>query len=73
MTAGFTATAGRFIPEKPRPWANVSNSGPFDIAPDGKRLVVRVRTTADRRSPERTFVFVRNFFDELRRRVPLGQ
>ena len=46
----------------------------FDIAPDGKRLIVFMPTaTVGAPKAEHTVVFVQNFFDELRRRVPVGR
>jgi hypothetical protein len=45
-----------------------------DLAPDGKRVVVVTPVaSADAPKQEHEVVFLQNFFDELRRRVPLGK
>ena len=46
----------------------------FDVAPDGKR-VMTVMPTVTEPAPQadHTLVFVQNFFDELRRRVPVAR
>jgi hypothetical protein len=44
----------------------------FDLAPDGKRFVVVQRPKSQEDSSSHKVVFVLNFFDELRRRVPAG-
>jgi hypothetical protein len=46
----------------------------FDLSPDGKRLIVMIPTVgSEAPKPEHTVVFLQNFFDELRRRVPTGR
>jgi hypothetical protein len=46
----------------------------FDLSPDGKRLIVMTPTAgSEAPKPEHTVVFLQNFFDELRRRVPTGR
>jgi hypothetical protein len=46
----------------------------WDLAPDGTRVLVLTPVeSADGPRPEHHVVFLQNFFDELRRRVPLGQ
>jgi serine/threonine-protein kinase len=80
MAVGYTASGGRFVAEKPRVW--LANLGGFragfgtawDLAPDGKR--VAVVTPADAPAPpkqDHEIVMLLNFFDELRRRVPLAK
>jgi serine/threonine-protein kinase len=75
MTVDYTTTRDAFTAGKPRVWAaNVPSTFGFDLAPDGKRVVVSVR--ADSRVASRvdhTVVLVTNFFEELRRRAPLSQ
>jgi serine/threonine-protein kinase len=71
MTAAYSVKDDMFVAEKPRLWrANFSGTD-FDLAPDGKRLAVVVQTEAA--PPEREAVFVENFFDELRRKVPASK
>jgi hypothetical protein len=71
MAAAYSVKDDMFVAEKPRLWrANFSGTD-FDLAPDGKRLAVVVQTEAA--PPEREAVFVENFFDELRRKVPASK
>jgi hypothetical protein len=44
-----------------------------DLAPDGKRLLMLTAASGSAPHAERTLIFVQNFFDELRRRVPIGK
>jgi serine/threonine-protein kinase len=75
MSVAYTATGDSFVPEKPKVWlSTLGNAQSFDLAPDGTRvLVVTSASGADAPKPEHTLVFVQNFFDELRRRVPIGK
>jgi hypothetical protein len=50
------------------------NERQWDLAPDGKRVVVVTPMgSADASKQEHEVVFLQNFFDELRRRVPVGK
>ena len=63
-----------FVAEKPRVWIARLGGTQWDLAPDGKRVVVVTPvTSADAPKQEHEVVFLQNFFDELRRRVPLGK
>jgi len=75
MAVGYTVSLDSFAAERPRVWAaNVHGADGFDLAPDGKRVAMLVPLAARGASQrENTVVFVLNFFDELRRRVPIGQ
>ncbi len=75
MTVGYTASGDSFVAEKPRVWAaGVRSASEFDLAPDGRRVAVRVAVgTPEAQTQEHSVVFVLNFFDELRRRAPVGQ
>jgi len=80
MVARYTANEHSFVPEKPRQWSPAPLFRPgnnslwnLDIAPDGRRFVVLA--PPESRSEEPTTVhatILLNFFDELRRRVPLS-
>jgi len=73
MAVAYTATADSFSPEKPRVWATTPGTAPgFDLAPDGRLLLI-VPMVAEGTKAEHTVMFVQNFFDELRRRVPTGK
>ena len=74
MAARYTVSGDTFVPEKPRVWIARLGGTQWDLAPDGTRVVVLTPVeNADRPRPEHHVVFLQNFFDELRRRVPLGQ
>jgi hypothetical protein len=46
----------------------------WDLAPDGTRVAVLTPLeTAETPTQEHEVVFLLNFFDELRRRVPVGK
>ena len=73
MAVAYTATADSFSPEKPRVRATTPGSTPgFDLAPDG-RFLLMMPMVAEGTKAEHTLMFVQNFFDELRRRVPIGK
>jgi len=79
MAVKYTAKGNVFAPEKPRVWAGKLATGDdgvvwFDLAPDGKRVAVVVpMATPEAPKPEHEVTFLFNFFDELRRRAPLGK
>ena len=74
MAVGYTASGDSFVVEKPRVWAaNVRGAVGFDIAPDGKRVAMFAPLATKVSQRENTVVVVLNFFDELRRRAPIGQ
>ncbi len=74
-----------FVAGRPRVWGALGVATGFDLAPDGKRLIVlaptvegavptnRILTVPLVPRQEHTVVFLQNFFDELRRRVPTGR
>ena len=76
MAARYEARGDSFVAEPPRVWfekkiANYPSTMSYDPAPDGKHVVALL--PAD--SPQETqthVIFLLNFFDELRRRVPSG-
>ncbi len=73
MAARYTVKGDTLVPEKPRVWIAKLGGTDWDLAPDGTRVVVTRVESADAPEPEHHVVFLQNFFDELRRRVPLGQ
>ena len=73
MAVAYTATADSFSADKPRVVMTTPGTSPgFDVAPDG-RLLVMISTLAAGTTAEHTLMFVQNFYDELRRRVPTGK
>jgi Tol biopolymer transport system component len=74
LTASYTVKGDTFVAEKPRVWITRLGGTRWDLAPDGKRVVVVTPVaSADAAKQEHEVVFLQNFFDELRRRVPLRQ
>jgi serine/threonine-protein kinase len=77
LAASYTVKGDSFMAEKPRLWiaqlGAAAGFGPWDLAPDGKRVAVLTPVSSEAPNPEHEVVFLQNFFDELRRRVPLGK
>jgi serine/threonine-protein kinase len=78
MVASYSVKGDSFVAEKPRLWsgkrlANIGLSGNYDLAPDGKRIVGFMRAeTPEAQKAQNHVVFLLNFFDYLRQRVPTG-
>jgi hypothetical protein len=53
------------------PLADIGPQANFDVAPDGKRVIGILPGRQDGQTPKHQVVFLLNFFDELRRRVPV--
>jgi serine/threonine-protein kinase len=79
MVATYETKADSFVADKPRAWsdtrlANVGLNGNYDLAPDGKRIAALMPgDTAQGQQARNHVIFLMNFFDELRRRVPAGK
>jgi Tol biopolymer transport system component len=76
MAVRYTASGDAFTAEKPRVWiAGLGGPGAlWDPTPDGSR-VAAVTPAGGTEPPrqEHEIVMLLNFFDELRRRVPIGK
>jgi len=77
-TATHTAGGDSFAAGKPRMWTatRLRSTGIFpnyDLAPDGKRLAAFVADDANGENLPTHLTFLLNFFDELRRKVPVGK
>jgi len=76
MAVGYNTKGDSFTPGKPRVWsetrlANAGDTSVYDLAPDGKRLAAIL--ASDQAGGDSTrLTFLLNFFDELRRRAPVG-
>jgi len=71
MAARYSVKGDTFVPDKPRVWIAKLGGTQWDLAPDGKRVVVLTPVDSPQASkPDHEVVFLENFFDELRRRVP---
>ncbi len=80
MAATWTAKGDTFVTEKPRVWLanlgapDVDGYPMWDLAPDGKRVIAITPTgSVEAPKPEHELVFLQNFVDELRRKVPTGK
>jgi hypothetical protein len=74
MAVSYSTNGDSFVAAKPRVWIEKLPGTDWVLAPDGKRVAVLTpveSTEAPKPDHEVTFLF--NFFDELRRRVPLGR
>jgi hypothetical protein len=75
MAVKYTVKGDSFVAEKPRVWlSKLGGMTDFDLVPDGKRLVIVLpANTQEAPKPEHEVTFLFNFFDYLRRRVPVGR
>jgi serine/threonine-protein kinase len=75
MSVDYTVQGETFVPGKPRVWLDkLGATAAFDLAPDGKHVVLLRSTSSGAATRhEHSVMFVQNFFDELRRRVPVGK
>ncbi len=81
MVATYAAKADSFVPDKPRVWsdkqlANLGSVGisNYDLAPDGKRIVALMPVqTGEAQKAQNHVIFLENFFDEVRRKVPIDK
>jgi Tol biopolymer transport system component len=79
MVAGYTVKGDSFVADKPRVWSEKQIGGTVgsknvDLAPDGKRIVALMPVeTAEGQKAQSHVIFLENFFDELRRKVPAGK
>jgi Tol biopolymer transport system component len=69
MVANYTATGSTFVAQRPRIWAKIGSLVDYDLASDGRRVVV-ARHESERPNSPPQLTFLLNFFGELRRRAP---
>jgi hypothetical protein len=81
MVASYTTKGSSFVADNPRMWSEkqlgvgasnvlVPN---YDIAPDSKRIIALMPAdTPNAQQAQNHVIFLMNFLDELRRRVPNG-
>lgn len=76
MVAGYSVKGGEFVPEKPREWsaqpiADLGLNMNFTVARDGKRVAALMPVELpEEQAAHHHVVFLMNFTDELRRRLP---
>ena len=74
MAASYAVKGDTFVPGKPRVWIAKLGGTQWDLAPDGKRVVVMTAVdTEEAPKPEHEIVMLQNIFDELRRKVPVAK
>jgi hypothetical protein len=81
MAAAFRVLGDSFVADKPRLWSEKPIGGSagsnknIDLAPDGARIVALMPASEAKESQESQnhVVFLLNFFDELRRKAPVGK
>jgi serine/threonine-protein kinase len=76
MAASYRASGDSFVIGAPRVWyekrlPNFPSTMSYNPAPDGKRMVALMPADPPEERHDRV-IFLLNFFDELRRRVPLN-
>jgi len=73
MSVSYSVQKDSFVTDKPRTWLSALGGAlGFDMAPDGHRVAAMMPVGGQGPSrQEHTLVFVQNFLDELRRRVPV--
>jgi serine/threonine-protein kinase len=79
MVVTYTTKGDSFAGGKPQPWsnkqlANVGITRNYDLAPDGKHIAALMPAEApeDKKATNHVTLLL-NFFDELRRRVPVNK
>ena len=80
MVTAYTVKGDSFVADKPRLWSEKQIEGltliskNVDLAPDGKRIVALMPVeTAEAQKAQNHVIFLENFFDEVRRKVPVGR
>jgi hypothetical protein len=77
MVAPYKAKGDSFLADQPRVWSEkrlleAGSFQNFDLAPDGKRFAALLAPNAmGEQKSDTQMIFLLNFFDELRRRVPV--
>jgi Tol biopolymer transport system component len=75
MAVPYSTSGGSFVAEKPRPWSSADVTGVigFDVAPDGRVVIIVPAAAGKTSQSEHMIGFMQNVFDELRRRVPVAR
>ena len=77
MVVNYTAKGDSFVADKPRLWSQAQladpgfNGIPYDVAADGRVAGLMPLEAQEGPSSPSRLIFLENFVDELRRRVPL--
>jgi Tol biopolymer transport system component len=82
MVAAYAVKGDSFEADKPRMWSEkqpqlgtaTGAAVNVDLAPDGKRIAALMPVdTAEGQKAQNHVIFLENFFDEVRRKVPVGK
>jgi Tol biopolymer transport system component len=76
MAASYTVKGATFVTDSPHVWLDKLGGTDWDLAPDGKQLVVVSpvqKQQSEAPQQDHTVVLLLNFFDYLRQRVPLDK
>jgi serine/threonine-protein kinase len=73
MAVSYTVNGDSFVPEKPRVRIEKLGGTNWDVALDGRIAVQTPVESAKAPVADHTVVFLENFFDYLRQRVPVGK
>jgi Tol biopolymer transport system component len=73
MAVRYTGNGGVFVYEKPRVRIEKLGGRIWDVAPDGRIAIATPVESAQSPAADHTVVFLENFFDYLRQRVPVGK
>jgi serine/threonine-protein kinase len=74
MAASYTVTGDMFVAGEPRVWIARLGGTQWDLASDGKRVVVLTPVeSAEGPKQDHEIAMLLNFFDELRRKVPVAR
>ena len=79
MVASYTVKGDSFVADKPRVWSEkrladfgIVGTATYDVAPDGKRVAALMPVeTPEAQQAQNHVIFLENFFDELRWKVPV--
>jgi hypothetical protein len=79
MVSAYRVKGDSFMAARPRVWSEQRLAGRssvrnFDLAPDGKHIAALMPAdAADVQSARNHVMFLENFFDELRRKLPASK
>lgn len=80
LTTTYSAKMNSFVSDRPHVWSKnrlakvVNTIRNFDVAPDSKHVIALMPAEDAGMQPSQSHVvFLENFFDELRRRVPVNK
>ena len=77
MVASYQQRGDLFVADRPRTWsekrpAHFGTTRSYDLAPGGKQIVALMSADTPQETHARV-IFLLNFFDELRRRLPQSE